>query len=247
MNELALFAGAGGGILGGRLLGWRTVCAVEWNSYAASVLVARQNDGCLDPFPIWDDVQTFDGRPWRGCVDIVSGGFPCQDISSARTNNDKNGQRLGLDGSQSGLWSEMARIINEVGPAFAFIENSANLRTMGLDQVLFDLDRMGYDARWGCFESRWVGADHVRKRMFILASDANQTQLKRGCLSGGIHKTNPDACRSNRREDQSRVERGADGMANQMDRLAAIGNGQDADVVRLAWETLTEGLWETKR
>jgi DNA (cytosine-5)-methyltransferase 1 len=83
LNELALFAGAGGGILGGHLLGWRTVCAVEWEQYPASVLCARQNDGLLPPFPIWDDVQTFDGKPWRGIVDVVSGGFPCQDISAA--------------------------------------------------------------------------------------------------------------------------------------------------------------------
>jgi DNA (cytosine-5)-methyltransferase 1 len=83
MNELALFAGAGGGILGGKLLGWRTVCAVEREPYAASVLVARQNDGLLAPFPVWDDVCTFDGKPWRGIVDVVSGGFPCQDISAA--------------------------------------------------------------------------------------------------------------------------------------------------------------------
>ena len=82
MNELALFAGAGGGILGGKLLGWRTVCAVEWEPYPASVLCARQNDGFLPPFPIWDDVQTFDGKPWRGIVDVISGGFPCQDISA---------------------------------------------------------------------------------------------------------------------------------------------------------------------
>ena len=83
MNELALFAGAGGGILGGHLLGWRTVCAVEWAPYPASVLAQRQNDGLLPAFPIWDDVCTFDGKPWRGVVDVVSGGFPCQDISAA--------------------------------------------------------------------------------------------------------------------------------------------------------------------
>jgi len=83
MNELALFAGAGGGILGGKLLGWRTVCAVEWEAYPASVLCARQNDGLLPPFPIWDDVCTFDGNPWRGIVQVISGGFPCQDISAA--------------------------------------------------------------------------------------------------------------------------------------------------------------------
>ena len=77
LRELALFAGAGGGILGGKLLGWQTVCAVEWEPYPASVLVQRQNDGHLPPFPVWDDVQTFDGTRWRGRVDVVSGGFPC--------------------------------------------------------------------------------------------------------------------------------------------------------------------------
>ncbi|WP_369751177.1 DNA cytosine methyltransferase [Pseudogulbenkiania sp. NH8B] len=83
LNELALFTGAGGGLLGGHLLGWRTICAVERDAYAAQVLAQRQNDGCLPAFPIWSDVCSFDGRPWRGLVDVVSGGFPCQDISAA--------------------------------------------------------------------------------------------------------------------------------------------------------------------
>jgi len=100
VNELALFAGAGGGILGGKLLGWRTVCAVELDGYARRVLLARQDDGCLPPFPIWDDVRTFDGKPWRGLVDVVSGGFPCQDISVA-------GGGAGLDGEQSGSCPEL--------------------------------------------------------------------------------------------------------------------------------------------
>ena len=65
MNELALFAGAGGGILGGKLLGWKTVCAVEKNHRCQRILLARQNDGSLPTFPIWDDISTFDGRPWR--------------------------------------------------------------------------------------------------------------------------------------------------------------------------------------
>ena len=83
MNELHLFAGAGGGILGGILLGHTTVCAVEIEPYCRNVLLQRQRDGILPKFPIWDDVCTFDGKPWRGKVDIVCGGFPCQDISSA--------------------------------------------------------------------------------------------------------------------------------------------------------------------
>jgi DNA (cytosine-5)-methyltransferase 1 len=94
MREMALFEGAGGGILGGTILGWRTACAVEIDPYARRVLLARQADGCLEPFPIWDDVTTFDGRPWRGRVDVVSGGFPCQDISAG-------GKGVGIDGAKS--------------------------------------------------------------------------------------------------------------------------------------------------
>jgi hypothetical protein len=107
MRELALFAGAGGGILGGKLLGWCTVCAVEIDSFCRSVLLARQKDGVLPEFPIWDDVQTFNGKPWRGHIDVITGGFPCQDISAA-------GKGAGIAGSRSGLVFEMLRIIDEV-------------------------------------------------------------------------------------------------------------------------------------
>jgi len=162
LNELALFAGAGGGILGGHLLGWRTVCAVEWEQYPASVLCARQNDKILPPFPIWDDVQTFDGRPWQGIVDVVSGGFPCQDISVA-------GGGAGLDGERSSMWREMARIIGEVRPRYAFVENSPMLVTRGLERVLADLTSMGYDSRWGVVSAADVGAPHKRERIWILA------------------------------------------------------------------------------
>jgi hypothetical protein len=154
MNELALFAGAGGGILGGHLLGWRTVCAVEWEPYAASVLAARQNDGVLPPFPIWDDVQSFDGRPWRGSVDVVSGGFPCQDISVA-------GKGAGIDGARSGMWGHMARIVGEVRPRFVFVENSPALVTRGLGRVLGDLAALGYDCRWTVLGAADVGALHT--------------------------------------------------------------------------------------
>lgn len=138
MNELALFAGAGGGILGGHLLGWRTVCAVERDAYAAQVLAQRQNDGILRAFPIWSDVCSFDGKPWKGIVDVVSGGFPCQDISSA-------GRGAGIDGDKSGLWKEMARIIDEVRPEYVFVENSPLLIGRGLAVVISDLAEIGFD------------------------------------------------------------------------------------------------------
>jgi DNA (cytosine-5)-methyltransferase 1 len=163
MNELALFAGAGGGILGGTLLGWRTVCSVEFDPYARDVLVARQNDGCLPPFPIWDDVRTFDGRPWRGVVDVVSGGFPCQDISAA-------GKGAGIGGARSGLWREMARIVGEVRPRFVWVENSQMLVGRGLGLVLLDLAAMGFSARWGVVGACDAGAPHQRERIWILAN-----------------------------------------------------------------------------
>jgi DNA (cytosine-5)-methyltransferase 1 len=168
MNELALFAGAGGGILGGKLLGWRTVCAVEWEQYPASVLCARQNDGLLPPFPIWDDVQTFDGKPWRGIVDVVSGGFPCQDISAA-------GKGAGIDGERSGMWGEMARIICEVRPKFVFVENSPMLTSRGLGRVLGDLAAMGFDARWGVLGAKDIGANHQRDRIWIVGKATNSS------------------------------------------------------------------------
>lgn len=166
MNELALFAGHGGGILGGILCGFRTVCAVEIDDYARRVLMARQNDGCLPAFPIWDDVRTFDGRPWSGVVDIITGGFPCQDISIA-------GPGAGLEGERSGLWREMRRIVGEVGPRFVLVENSPALTYRGLHEVLGDLAAMGYDARWGVLGAVHAGAPHRRERIWIVAHAAS--------------------------------------------------------------------------
>lgn len=177
MRELALFAGAGGGILGGHLLGWRTVCAVERDRYTASILAQRQNDGALYPFPIWDDVCTFDGFPWRGIVDVISGGFPCQDISVA-------GSGAGLSGERSGLWREFARIIREIQPRFVFVENSPALATRGLDTVLGDLAAMGFNAEWGVFGADDVGAPHRRKRMWIVGM-ANADRLRQQQPQGG--------------------------------------------------------------
>ena len=199
MNELALFAGAGGGILGGHLLGWRTVCAVEWEPYAACVLAARQNDGFLPPFPIWDDVQTFDGKPWRGIVDVVSGGFPCQDISAA-------GKGAGIDGERSGMWREMARIIHEVRPRFVLVENSPMLTSRGLGVVLGDLAQMGFDARWGVLGAADVGAPHQRDRIWILAHANSKHDAMRGdcednekSLAGGSSEPRGSLCDSGER------------------------------------------------
>ena len=173
MNELALFAGYGGGILGGKLLGWRTVCAVERDAYAAQVLAQRQNDGLLEAFPIWSDVQSFRADN-ADCTDVIeglraiadslviSGGFPCQDISAA-------GKGAGITGERSGMWREFARIIGEIRPAYAFIENSPMLTVRGLDTVLSDLASIFYDATGAIVSARAVGANHKRDRIWIVA------------------------------------------------------------------------------
>ena len=182
LNELALFAGAGGGILGSLLLGHRPVCAVESDGFARSILLARQDDGILPPFPVWDKIETFVGEDWRGIVDIVSGGFPCQDISAC------NMQGKGIDGERSGLWSEMARVIGEVRPRFVFVENSSMLVVRGLDRVLADLAEMGFDAEWGIVGADDVGAPHIRKRIWILAEhpdpDRGRCEVERIETSG---------------------------------------------------------------
>jgi DNA (cytosine-5)-methyltransferase 1 len=108
-------------------------------------------------------VRTFDGRPWRGSVDIVTGGFPCQDISAA-------GKGAGITGERSGLWKEFARIIGEVGPSHILVENSPALTSRGLGVVLGDLATLGYDARWGVLGAVHAGAPHKRERIWIVAN-----------------------------------------------------------------------------
>ena len=236
MNELALFAGAGGGILGGKLLGWRTVCAVERDAYAAAVLAQRQTDGCLEPFPIWSDVETFDGRPWRGIVDVVSGGFPCQDISCV-------GKGAGIKGERSGLWGQMARIVRDVRPRFVFVENSPMLTSRGLGTVLGDLAAMGFDAEWCVLGAHDVGAPHKRDRIWILANSSGgmsriETERQGGeGLGRGSTENGSDWWIT-----EPELGRVAHGVANRMDRLKAIGNGQVASVAEVAFRILQERL-----
>jgi DNA (cytosine-5)-methyltransferase 1 len=248
VNELALFAGAGGGILGGHLLGWRTVCAVERDAYAAQILAQRQTDGLLPAFPIWSDVCSFDGRPWKGLVDVVSGGFPCQDISVA-------GNGLGIAGSRSGLWRQMARIIDEVRPQVIELENSPLLVGRGLAVVLGDLTEMGYDAWWGVVGAADFGAPHQRNRIWVIAEDKEQKmanpcgQHVKGILT---YRANPQiGSRPLERptgscsdgigwwSSEPGMGRVANGVAHRVDRIKALGNGQVPLVAAAAFELLS--------
>lgn len=183
------FAGSGGGILGGILDGQKTVGAIEKEAYRRAVLIQRQKDKILPWFPIWDDVSTFsDDNPdcreyiqfLRGIRDrlIISGGFPCQDISTA-------GKGEGIDGERSGLFFEFARIVGEIRPRYWFLENSPALTLRGFDRVLGTISEMGYNARWCVVGADNAGAPHQRKRIWILAHTA-ETQWGAGAEKSGI-------------------------------------------------------------
>ena len=165
-NVLSLFSGIAGldksvGLVFPKS---RTVCYVEREAYAASVLVARMEDKTLGEAPIWSDITTFDGKEWNGVVDTVAFGFPCTDISVA-------GKQEGISqGTRSGLFYEACRIIRQVQPRYLFIENVTGLlANRFMSVVLKELSEMGFDAEWGVFSARDVGSTHLRKRVFILA------------------------------------------------------------------------------
>lgn len=231
--------GGGGSILAAQLLGWRTVCAVELDSGARSILLDRQRDGALERFPIWDDVRTFHGTPWRSSVDVITGGFPCQDISQC-------GSGAGIDGERSGLWLDMARIIREVRPRFVLLENSPMLTSRGLGRVLGDLAGMGMDAKWGVFRASSIGAAHHRARIFMVAYP-NCAKLE------GLDVQKPvqiDTEESRRRQfaraidatlpadDYASMPRNPDDVARGMDGLKATGNGWVPAVAARAVRTL---------
>ena len=160
---ISLCAGIGGLDLGLHLAepGYRAVCHVERNSFAAATLVARMADKALAPAPVWDDLRSFDGRPWRGRVHIVTAGYPCQPFSLA-------GHRKG-EGDPRHLWPEVARIVGEVAPEWCFFENVPGHLSLGLDVVAGDLQCLGYDVAAMVLSAAEVGGSHLRERLFILA------------------------------------------------------------------------------
>jgi DNA (cytosine-5)-methyltransferase 1 len=182
MYGLSLCSGIGGLELGvtASLPGYRTVCYVEREAFCASILAARMADGRLHEAPIWSDIATFDGKPWRGVVDIVIAGYPCQPFSVA-------GRRHG-DKDPRHLWPHVARIIQECRPSAAFLENVPGHVSMGLRDVCADLRGMGYDVQAGIFSAAECGAPHVRKRLFILAANADRARRRQRRTQPTLHE-----------------------------------------------------------
>lgn len=223
----SLFAGIGGMDLGLERAGMECRWQVEIDGFARKVLAKHWPDVRRH-----DDVRTFPPPQGDWNVDLIAGGFPCQDISFA-------GKGAGLAGERSGLWYEFARVIRDLRPRYVLVENVAALLVRGLDAVLGTLASFGYDAEWSLVSAASVGLPQARDRMFVVAYRDSL-----GCETSGrvFHR---DACRSLLEEVGivgwiSRFERGrsgrvwaapesgihgmADGLPDQLDRLRGLGN-----------------------
>ncbi len=160
LNGLDLFSGIGGISLA--LRDWvQPVAYCEIERYAQAVLLQRMADNDIARAPIWDDVTSLTGSMLPN-IDIVYGGFPCQDISVA-------GNGAGLEGKRSGLYFEIVRLCRELRPRFIFLENVPAITVRGLDRVLLELTALGYDSRWTIVSANELGAPHIRERWFLLA------------------------------------------------------------------------------
>ncbi len=134
----------------------RTVAFCEIDPYCRAVLRKHWPE-----LPIHEDVRTLTASD-VGAIDVICGGFPCQDISVA-------GRRAGIDGEKSGLWGEYARLIDDVRPNYVIVENVSNLLNRGIERVLGDLAQIRYDTEWHCIPAAAVGAPHRRDRVWIVA------------------------------------------------------------------------------
>jgi len=207
VNGLAICAGVGGLELGLKLAlpGYRTVCYIEREVYAAATLVARMEDKALDLAPIWDDLTTFGLEPFSGKVDVVAGGFPCQPFSVA-------GARR-AEADPRNLWPHVQRLICGVRPGLVFLENVPGLLSSTVfEQIQTALAGRGYDVTWDIFSAASVGAPHIRKRLFILAADSVRDLLR------------IEPRRSGGPSGQAAAEPGDDGAARHV--AHAFGEGQ---------------------
>lgn len=171
MKVLDLFSGIGGFSLGLERAGMRTVAFCEIDAYCRRVLAKHWPN-----VPCYDDIRTLTAERLAAdgiSVDLICGGFPCQDISNA-------GKRAGIGGARSGLWSEYARLIGEIRPRYVIVENVAALLGRGLERVLGDLAALGFDAEWHCIPASAVGAPQQRDRLWIMGHTVDDARISEG-------------------------------------------------------------------
>lgn len=239
INGLDLFSGVGGISLG--LSPWvRTTAYCEADRYCQATLLSRMESEEIDRAPIWDDVRTLKAENLPRKIDIIFGGFPCQDISVA-------GNGAGLEGERSGLFFEVVRLIGEFRPKFIFLENVPDITLRGLERVLLELTALGYDCRWTIVSAAQLGAVHLRERWFLLghsnslngelqestSADSNSSSLwkKQKQFGRGLNKVQSARISDERfvawpSEGFSKpfVVRAGDGIPSRMDRIKTMGN-----------------------
>ncbi len=236
MKVGSLFSGGGLGDYGLELAGMEIAFQVEIDDYCQKVLNLRWPN-----VPKWKDIREVKGSELPA-VDLISGGFPCQDISVA-------GKGIGIEGQKSGLWKEMFRLVCEIRPRYVLVENSPALLGRGIGIVLSDLARIGYDAEWDCLPASAFGAPHLRYRTFILAypfgfggderflqdreSDKKRRETRMGEF-GGV------AGPKTWIETVSNDVRADDGAPHRMERLTLLGNGQVVQVVQWIGERIMQ-------
>jgi DNA (cytosine-5)-methyltransferase 1 len=220
----SLFSGIGGIDLGFDRAGLKCAWQVEIDPFARKVLEKH-----WPGVPKHDDIRTFKPTP----VDVVCGGFPCQDISHA-------GKRVGIDGERSGLWCEFARVVRDIRPRFVVVENVQALRYKGggLYRVLSDLAECGYDAEWQSLAAGSFGAPHIRERI-ILVGYTNKPPKNAHAATG--RQRNPIS-QSGWWKTEPSVGRVADGVPEQMDRLRCLGNAVVPQVAEWIGRRLIESV-----
>lgn len=233
MTHGSLFSGIEGFGLGAAFAGIKTIWSCEFEDYQTKVI--KKNFG--NEHYVNRNIRTY-SRPTF--VDIISGGFPCQDISIA-------GEGVGITGSRSGLWAEMSRIIWETRPRYVIIENSPMLAVRGFERVLCDLSKIGYNAEWQCLSGTDFGIQQGRERLYCIAY-SNKIDSKRS-LQGSIFRK-PYLSRQftriypgwrNRQFIPSpRFAGKSNGVPDRVDRTECVGNAVQPIIAHYLFECIKE-------
>jgi len=256
---LSFCSGYGGLERGLDLAGFehRVIAHVEIEAYAIANLANKMERGKLLPAPIWSNLKTLPVQPFRDKVDLITGGYPCQPFSAA-------GERKG-DKDPRHLWPHIRRHIKAIRPVRVFFENVEGHISLGLREVISDLESLGYKTMWGLFSAREVGAPHQRKRVYILA-DSNGVRCDRGKLPDRVGersvaieaqqrpeqpvvRSKVKGCGGKTRKSHWEIEpnvgRVVDGCPDRVDRIRLLGNGVVPQTAAKAWITLNKRLGES--
>ena len=221
----------------------KVVSYVEIEAYVIANLISKMESRRLVAAPVFTDVKSFPSRLFRGKVDILTGGYPCQPFSVA-------GRGAGKDDPRH-LWPYMLDHVKAIRPLRVFFENVSGHINRGLEEVIDDLGAAGYRATWGIFSAAEVGARHQRERVFIMADSTSQRV--QGLWSSGQQESQAHVrqvlpmCKSERPfeadwKTEPRVDRVVDGSPDRVDRIRMLGNGVVPQTACRAWQVLSKRL-----